>query len=268
MAPIKKNVLLGLNFHRGTREDTLYAITNFAKANKRTFVCFANVHMCVTARTNPVFAAQVNSSAITVPDGMPVAVALKLLYSGKQERIDGIGLMPAILKRAERENLSVFFYGSTNKVLKLIIARAKREFPRLRIAGHHAPPFRPLNCSEESETIDRINQSRTDLLLVALGCPKQERWMASMSDKIDAVMIGIGAAFPVYAGLIARAPMWMQRSSLEWFFRFSREPRRLFRRYFISNSLFFFFSFHELVAVRLIPFYRSTFKTHLGQIKS
>lgn len=263
-----KTTLLRLNINRGTRENTLQTVTAHAKNKKKAFVCFANVHMCVTARMNKAFAATVNSGEITAPDGMPVVIALKLLYAAKQERIDGISFLPDMLKRAADEGLAVFFYGSTNEVLNLIIERAQREFPHLRVAGCHAPPFRPMSRSEKIETIARINLSRADLLFVALGCPKQELWMASMKDDINPVMIGIGAAFPVYAGLQKRAPAWMQKCCLEWLFRLFMEPRRLFRRYFITNSLFFLFFIQDLVTVRFLQFFKSALAAQNGQIKS
>jgi N-acetylglucosaminyldiphosphoundecaprenol N-acetyl-beta-D-mannosaminyltransferase len=243
----ENKILFRLNFNYETRREALDKIMILAHKGASAFVCFANVHMCVIARTNSAITAKISSAAMTLPDGMPIVLALRILYACPQERIDGISLLPAILERAEKENLSVFFYGSTEAILKAIIARTGREFPRLRIAGFHAPPFRPITSCEESEIINMINRSNANLLLVALGCPKQERWMVAMKNKINSVMIGMGAAFPVYAGIQKRAPAWMQRSCLEWFYRLCREPRRLYRRYLITNILFLFLVVQEII---------------------
>ncbi len=100
--------------------------------------------------------------------------------------------------------------------------------------------------------IDKINSSGTHIVFVALGCPKQERWMAKMKGRINACMVGIGGALPVMVGLQKRAPIWMQKIGLEWFFRLLQEPRRLFKRYFITNSLFIYLFLKEYVSLRLI----------------
>jgi N-acetylglucosaminyldiphosphoundecaprenol N-acetyl-beta-D-mannosaminyltransferase len=147
-------------------------------------------------------------------------------------------LFPAVMKKADEKNLSVYFYGSTNEVLDSIIKKAQTEYKNLRIAGSYSPPFRTLNSEEKKQIIDTINNANPDFVFVALGCPKQERWMAEHKDKINACMIGVGGAFPVYAGIQKRAPKWMQSFSLEWMYRLCQEPGRLWKRYFYTNSLF------------------------------
>jgi N-acetylglucosaminyldiphosphoundecaprenol N-acetyl-beta-D-mannosaminyltransferase len=122
-----------------------------------------------------------------------------------------------------------------------------RHYPNLHIRGLYSPPFRALTPEEEERTIERINSSGAKLLFVVLGCPKQEQWMASMAGRINAVMIGIGGALPVLIGMQKRAPKWMQRAGLEWLFRLLQEPRRLFKRYFVTNSVFLYLLSRELV---------------------
>jgi N-acetylglucosaminyldiphosphoundecaprenol N-acetyl-beta-D-mannosaminyltransferase len=146
--------------------------------------------------------------------------------------------MPDLFAAAEKSGLSVFFYGSTEGVLKGILQRIDREHPQLEVAGAYSPPFRELSDSEQKEHVARINASGAQIVFVSLGCPKQEIWMARNMGKINAVMIGVGNAFPVYDGRECRAPQWMQKLSLEWFHRLCQEPRRLWKRYLVTNSIF------------------------------
>ena len=147
-------------------------------------------------------------------------------------------LLPALLRAAAEAGQSVYFYGTTDEVLAAMVARARQELPTLRIAGTHAPPFRPLTAEEDAAEVAAINAADPDLLFVALGCPRQERWMASHRRQIRACMLGVGQAFPVYAGLERRLPPWARRLWLEWAYRLWLEPRRLWRRYLVTNSRF------------------------------
>ncbi len=119
------------------------------------------------------------------------------------------------------------------------------------VAGSWSPPFRPLTDTEKEDDIRRINDSGAHLVFVALGCPKQERWMAENKGKIHAVMLGVGGAFPVYAGLQRRAPEWMQKYALEWVFRLCQEPKRMWKRYLVTNTLFCILLAKELFMVRV-----------------
>ena len=201
-------------------------------------ICVANVHMCIEAWRDQTFAEVVNNSEIVTPDGMPLAKALQLLYGISQDRVAGMDLMPDLMEAAGVRGASIFLYGSTPEVLKRISVKIANNYPNLKMAGMISPPFRPLSTEEEQADIETINKSGANLILIALGCPKQERWMAQHKGKIKAVMIGVGGAFPVFAGLQKRAPQWMCDTSLEWLYRLIQEPRRLFKRYFITNSLF------------------------------
>jgi N-acetylglucosaminyldiphosphoundecaprenol N-acetyl-beta-D-mannosaminyltransferase len=184
------------------------------------------------------FAQVVNAADIVTPDGMPLIRAMALLYNIKQDKVSGPDLMPALLLASEKQGLKVYFYGSTEEVLEKLKDFCSVNYPKLLIAGMHSPPFRFLTEAEKQKEIQDMNDSGANIVLVALGCPKQERWMASMKGKINAVMVGVGGAFPMLVGVQKRAPLWMQRNSLEWFYRLAQEPRRLFKRYFITNNLF------------------------------
>lgn len=202
------------------------------------YVCLCNVHSVVTAGQDGHFLRVVSEADMAAPDGMPVAWMLRRLGFPGQERINGPDLMWKYCALAEQREQALYFYGSTQQTLDLLRARLQATFPRLRIAGMYSPPFRPLKPDEEAETIARINHSGAGVVFVGLGCPKQELWMAAHRDRIQAVMIGVGAAFDYHAGTIGRAPIWMRQAGLEWLHRLLSEPRRLWKRYLVTNTLF------------------------------
>jgi N-acetylglucosaminyldiphosphoundecaprenol N-acetyl-beta-D-mannosaminyltransferase len=171
-------------------------------------------------------------------DGKPLATACSLLHHKIQERISGMDFMPSILEIANERKMSVFFYGSAPAVLKALQEKINDRYPEVRFAGAISPPFRPATEEEVRENIDQINQSGAQLIFVALGCPRQEKWMADHFDKINGVLLGVGGAFPVMAGIQKRAPRWMQNLSLEWLYRLFQQPRRLFKRYLFTNTYF------------------------------
>lgn len=235
-----KNKLLSISVSNGTYDDFVCSITRRAAAAESNYACIANVHMLVEAYRHAAFAQIVNNAAITTPDGKPIVWALYLLYGIKQERVDGMGLLPALLKSAEENSLPVFFYGSSQAMLDKTKHYISYAYPKLKVAGMHSPPFRPLTSEEEDMVVSKINSSGARLVFVVLGCPKQERWMASMKGRINAFMIGVGGALPVLIGEQKRAPRWMQSGGLEWLYRLDQEPRRLFKRYAVTNSVFLY----------------------------
>jgi N-acetylglucosaminyldiphosphoundecaprenol N-acetyl-beta-D-mannosaminyltransferase len=171
---------------------------------------------------------------------------MRLLYGINQERVAGMDILPDLLKDAERLNLSVFFYGGTHEMLIKTKEYVQSNYHSLKSHEYFSPPFRNLNEEEESEIIQRINDFEANLVFVILGCPKQEKWMASMKGRINSCMVGIGGALPVMIGMKKRAPRWMQKMSLEWLYRLVQEPRRLFKRYLMTNSLFLFLIVKQL----------------------
>jgi len=244
---LERQRLISIDLSLGKYKDFIEEIIRLAKEKVSSYVCVANVHMAVEAHDNPDFQEVVNCADIVTPDGMPLVKALKLLYGIEQERVAGPDLMPDLLKAAEKEGLRVYFYGSTQEVLDAILEKIKREFPNLKVAGVYSPPFRPLSEEELDKIAEEINSVSPNIVFVSLGCPKQEKWMAYMKGKINSVMLGVGAAFPIYAGLQKRAPKVMQKLALEWFYRLLQEPRRLFKRYFYTNTKFLFLLLKELL---------------------
>ncbi len=250
MVPQRKK-LIALEIVSGAYQEFIDNLIYLAKSNTSSYTCVANVHMLIEAHRDSSFAQVVNGADIVTPDGMPLAKGLKFIYGGKQDRVAGMDLLPDLLKESEQQDLPVYFYGGTQEMLDTTETYCKTNYPGLQIAGLHSPPFRELIAKEKEEIIININESGARFVFVALGCPKQEKWMAAMKGRINACMIGIGGALPVMVGMQKRAPDWMQKSSLEWLYRLCQEPGRLFKRYFQTNSLFIYLFTKEFLKVKL-----------------
>lgn len=234
--PMRKQKHLSLKISLGPYSAFIDRIVELAHLKQSSYVCVANVHMLIEAKNDKSFRRALIGADIVTPDGMPLARALKLLYGIEQDRVAGMDLLPDLLRQAEKDHLSVFFYGGSPSMLEKATAYTNEKFPDLHLAGAYSPPFRPLTSEEMHDVAGMIADSRAHIVFVVLGCPKQEKWMYQMKGKIPAVMIGIGGALPVLIGDQKRAPKWMQKYSLEWSFRLMQEPKRLFRRYLVTNS--------------------------------
>jgi N-acetylglucosaminyldiphosphoundecaprenol N-acetyl-beta-D-mannosaminyltransferase len=221
-------------------ETALQHLGDWASDSESRYVCICNVHSVVAAYQDEAFQTVLNHADMATPDGMPVAWALRRQGFAWQQRINGPDLMWKFCQEASINGQAVYFYGSTQKTLSMLEGKLKTYFPKLKIAGMYSPPFRMLSEDEDSTIVSRINASGAGVVFVSLGCPKQEYWMATHHGRIKAVMIGVGAAFDYHAGVIRRAPMWMQNIGLEWFYRLISEPRRLWRRYLTTNLMFIF----------------------------
>jgi len=213
-------------------------------------VCAANVHMVMEAYDHPEFRKIINAADLVTPDGMPLVWTLRLKGIKDQQRVYGPKLMLEILREAQKQHISVGFLGSTDEILHNLSREMRSSFPTLEISKQLPMPFRSLTNDEDQAICDEINSSGLGILFVALGCPKQEKWMAAHKGKIDAVMIGVGAAFAFHAGMVRQAPAWVQNMGLEWLFRYSQEPGRLWKRYLVNNPRFVFLILIELVRDR------------------
>jgi N-acetylglucosaminyldiphosphoundecaprenol N-acetyl-beta-D-mannosaminyltransferase len=210
------------------------------------YVCFANVHMVMEAYNDYAFQKIINSANILAPDGRPISLFINYFDKINQPRICGMDLFPDLLKHAEAAGKSVYFLGNTKQILDTIIHKAKIEFPALRIRGSYSPPFRSLLENENTAMLDSIKKLAPDLVFVSLGCPKQEKWMAENRDKLGTCLIGVGQAFNTYAGAEKRLPRWMRNLSLEWMYRLYSEPKRLWKRYLVTNSYFILLTLNQL----------------------
>lgn len=232
-------------------DDVLARIAKWSARHESRYVCVCNVHSVVTANGDPEFRAVVNGADLATPDGAPVVWMLRKLGLDGQQRISGPDLMWRYCEQAAARGESIYLYGGTPQTLELLQQRLLANFPALRIAGAWSPPFRELTAEEDEAVVARINGSGAGTVWVSLGCPKQEKWIAARRGRVNAVMIGVGAAFNFHAGTIKRAPAWMQDWGLEWLHRLASEPRRLWKRYLVTNTLFVLGASSQLLRIRM-----------------
>lgn len=230
-----------------TWEDALVCISNWAAQGESRYVCICNVHSVITAGQDIAFGQVVKEADMATSDGAPVAWMLRKLGYADQQRINGPDLMWKYCEQAAQRGESIYLYGGMPETLEILQRRLMEVFPGLPIAGAYSPPFRAATKEEDEAAVARINASGASTVWVSLGCPKQEMWMAAHRGRVRAVMIGVGAAFDYHAGTIKRAPRWMQNTGLEWFHRLCSEPRRLWRRYLVTNTLFMIGAVKQLV---------------------
>ncbi|PRY11219.1 N-acetylglucosaminyldiphosphoundecaprenol N-acetyl-beta-D-mannosaminyltransferase [Pontibacter ummariensis] len=259
-SPLKeKRALFNSLISVGSFNEFVEHIFWLTEHKKSSYVCFANVHMLMEAYQDKEFNRILNNADVATPDGGPLSKLFKLFYGKRQERVAGMDLLPCLLREAAERGKSVFFYGSTDHVLEAVLRRAKQELPHLKVSGYFSPPFRKLTHIEDTGITNMINKANPDLVFVALGCPKQERWMAEHKGRINACMLGVGQAYLTYAGLEKRLPKWARDLSLEWTYRLWQEPGRLWKRYLITNSKFL------LLLVKLLFQQQSEKRMHWGK---
>jgi N-acetylglucosaminyldiphosphoundecaprenol N-acetyl-beta-D-mannosaminyltransferase len=238
-APLKRTVL-GVPLALTDYESTLDWIDGMVQADARGYVCVAAVHTVMASQDDPVLREAVLNADFTVPDGQPLVWALRAFGHRLPDRVYGPTLMDLACARAAKTGQRFYLYGGRNPGALQELARQLRlRHPGLQIVGGQAPPFRPLTPEEEDAVVEDIRRSRADVVWVGIGVPKQELWMARMRERLSApVLVGVGAAFDMHAGLVPQAPPWMQRLGLEWLFRLRQEPRRLWKRYAVYNPRF------------------------------
>jgi N-acetylglucosaminyldiphosphoundecaprenol N-acetyl-beta-D-mannosaminyltransferase len=231
--------VLGVGISAVDMDSALDRIDGWIRRRESQYVCVATVHGVMECQRDPSLRSVFNASGLTTPDGMPL-VWLSWLYRLRHvRRVYGPDLMLALCERSVRQGYRHYFYGGAPGVVERLAARLRQRFPELQIAGTYTPPFRAMTADEDAEAVQAINRAGPDIVWVGLGSPKQDRWMATHVGRVSAsVLIGVGAAFDFHAGRKRQAPRWIQRGGLEWLFRLSQEPHRLWRRYLIDNPLF------------------------------
>lgn len=202
------------------------------------YICVSNVHTTVTAYEDEEYRAIQNGGILAIPDGGPLASVGRKRGSRMIQRTTGPSYMGEILKISEENNWKHFFYGSTQETLDKMKDGIERRFPSLEIVGMYSPPYRALTQEEDKAIVSMINDANPDFLWIGLGAPKQEKWMAEHQGKVKGLMVGVGAAFDYFAGNIKRAPGWMQKANLEWLYRLLQDPKRLYKRYYVTNTKF------------------------------
>jgi N-acetylglucosaminyldiphosphoundecaprenol N-acetyl-beta-D-mannosaminyltransferase len=215
------------------------AIRNNKHSN---YVTYTNAHVAVLAKKDEHLKKAINDAYIALPDGMSIVVSSKIKGIKCIEKSSGPDMMDLIIKNGIEKGYTHFFYGSTQSTLNLLEKKLRQKYDKIKILGMYTPPFRKLTNDEDEEIIRLINDISPDCIWIGLGAPKQELWMHEHYAKINrGVMFGVGAAFDFHAGTVKRAPIWMQKNCLEWLFRLIREPKRLWKRYFITNFMFLFY---------------------------
>ncbi len=188
------------------------------------YFCFVNLHLFMEGQKDQEVKTILNNSAGNFPDGMGVAIALKLLGHKFKGRVRGADFMLKLCEYAAQNDLKIYLYGNTEDTLFLLKDKLMKKFPGISIVGYYSPPFKELTDEENNEIIQKINNVDPDIIFVSLGAPKQEKWMARNKGKIRATQFGVGAAFDFLTGKIKVAPVWMQKAGLEWLYRLPQQP--------------------------------------------
>jgi len=233
--------VIGVGIHVGTMNGAVAQIAEWAKNRESRTVFFCNAHSLAHARMHKEFRTTLDDGDLRLPDGAPVAHVLRQKGFEDQKRVCGPDLMLEYFAHASDRGEAVFLYGSTPATLEKLRARCAEDFPGLQVHAY-SPPFRKLSRTEDEEVVRMITESGAKTLWVALGCPKQEHWIIEHRGRIPAVMLGVGAAFAFHAGVMSRAPQWMQQAGLEWLQRLVMDPRRMWKRYLVTNSVFLFYA--------------------------
>lgn len=234
---IPKCNILGVQIAAVNMETTLNYIKENLTLLKGKYICVSNVHTTVTSYENEEYCRIQNQAVLAIPDGKPLSVILRKRGFKKADRVTGPDLMHEIFACSNEHGYTHYFYGSTPETLNDLKKKLIRRY-QLSIVGMYSPPFRRLTEEEDKILVKKINEAHADFIWVGLGAPKQEQWMYEHQNQVNGLMIGVGAGFDYFAGNIKRAPVWMQKCSLEWLYRLLQEPKRLFKRYLITNTKF------------------------------
>lgn len=232
--------ILGLNVTVTNMKETVDYIEGNIEKLKGKYICITNVHTTIMAYENEKYMDIQNNAALILPDGNPLSALSRKMGFKEAKRVTGPDLMHEIFKLSEENRCKHYFYGSTEETLKQLNIKLKEKYPKINIVGMLSPPFKEEVSLENEEKLNEINKLNPDFIWIGLGAPKQEIWMRLHENKVNGLMIGVGAGFDYFADKIKRAPKWMQKSSLEWLYRLMQEPRRLFKRYFITNLKFIY----------------------------
>jgi N-acetylglucosaminyldiphosphoundecaprenol N-acetyl-beta-D-mannosaminyltransferase len=236
---IARTNVLGVGVSAINLSLAMQVIEQWIETQTPNYICVTGVHGIMESQNDPALRQIHNNAGLVTPDGMPLVWLSKLMGQSHVDRVYGPDLMLAFCQLSVQKGYRHFLYGSSEAVLTQLSKRLCQRIPGIQIVGAYSPPFRPLTEAEDQSVVAQINESAADVVWVGLSTPKQEQWMASHLGHLSApVLVGVGAAFDFHAGTKPQAPYWMQRSGLEWVFRLSTEPRRLWKRYLFNNPRF------------------------------
>lgn len=240
--------------------DFLAALDDLINSRRGGYICVADVHSVMRARSDPRHAKALRDALLVTPDGMPLVWAAKLKGVKTIGRVCGPDLLEQVCRASTQSGWKHYFYGGADGVSARLATILQERFPGLQVVGAESPPFRALTAEEKESTTGRMNKAAPDVIWVGLGCPKQEQWMLENSRRLpNAILIGIGAAFDFHTGDVKRAPIWMRSLGLEWLHRLISEPRRLWRRYLVLAPQFIWLSLSEALSPN------ATAQTHLTE---
>ena len=240
--------VIGCHINKLTKADALNDVISRVRNGGGGYVCFTNVHVSVMAREDNEIQNIINSSFMSLPDGKPLYWVGKAKGLDNLEQIPGPDFFPELINARTDPPLRHYFFGGKQETLDTLVENIKTKYPHTQIVGAESPPFRELTSDEVESGLARIRDSKADIVWVGLGAPKQEKWMAEHWQSLKpAILFGVGAAFDFHAGNIQRAPEWTQRLGLEWLHRLLSEPRRLWKRYFYTNTMFLFYLVKDLL---------------------
>jgi N-acetylglucosaminyldiphosphoundecaprenol N-acetyl-beta-D-mannosaminyltransferase len=241
--------MMGCRIDNLSMEETLGRIEEFIRSGKPHQHVVVNVDKLVKASRDEELRRIINACALVNVDGMPVVWASRLLGKPLKERVAGVDLFEALMRRSSERGWRVFLLGARAEVVARLAETYRRRYPELVIAGWRDGYWQ--GEAQEAEVAEQVRASGADLLFVAMGSPKKEQFLGRWQDRMRIPFaMGVGGTFDVAIGLVKRAPRWMQRAGLEWFYRFLQEPRRMFRRYFIEDMAFLWLLVKEAAHMR------------------
>ncbi|MFP5392033.1 MAG: WecB/TagA/CpsF family glycosyltransferase [Gammaproteobacteria bacterium] len=228
--------MMGCHMDNLSMEETLQRVEGFIAAGTPHQHVVVNVDKLVKASRDPELRQIINECALINVDGMPVVWASRLLGRPIKERVAGVDLFEALMKRAAEKGWRVFLLGAREEVVSGVKSTYEQKYRGLTVAGYRNGYWKP---EEELAVVEQITAAKADLLFVAISSPKKEQFLGKYQAQMKIPFaMGVGGTFDVAVGKVKRAPVWMQKSGLEWFYRFLQEPRRMFRRYFIEDMAF------------------------------
>lgn len=237
--------VIGVPISAVTMDSALDFVSENLEELRGAYVCASNVHTTVMAREDAHYLTVQSESVMSLPDGKPLSVVGRKKAPCPMEKVTGTHFMQNIFTDLRFEGKKHYFYGTGADDLEAMISKVRADYPDLQICGYEPSIFRELSDPEVEALAQRINSARADFIWVAIGAPRQEKLMFRLKGKVNGVMTGVGGAFNILAGRVSDAPLWMQHAGLEWLYRLCKEPKRLFRRYFVTNSKFVWYLFTE-----------------------
>jgi N-acetylglucosaminyldiphosphoundecaprenol N-acetyl-beta-D-mannosaminyltransferase len=251
--PARANVL-GVGIHAVNLQTAIEFVEDSIGSQSSGYVCVTGVHGVMEANRDPEFRRILDSALLVLPDGMPTVWVGRCQKHREMKRVFGPDFMSEVCSRSANNGYSHFLYGGKPDVAEDLQRCLETKYPGINIVGTFTPPFRPLNSQEQNNLIDIITALRPDIVWVGLSTPKQERFMAEMVGRLECrLMIGVGAAFDIHTNRINDAPVWVKNSGLQWIHRLCQEPGRLWKRYLINNSMFFWHLGLQLAGLRRTP---------------